>query len=381
MVASFGPPVPVDGIAGDLYLADPPEGCTPLTPPDLPSGDARWIALIARSHARSDECTFDVKVRHAEAAGAVAAVVYDDMFEGLLVMAAPAGNLEPGIPSVFVSQASGALMRQMLAPGQTKAFISPSPSLLWASMFMSAFAGCLAVSVVSSAFYLARRPPAGLTDEDGGDDTPPPPPRRRRNPTLPPEQLSLLPVLVHGEGGEGGSSASGSDAEDDGPARPSASAAATPPRPAAGDTKRLCAICLDAYAPGDKLRLLPCQHRYHRECIDPWLSDNSRACPVCKADAGAALAAAAAAADLEAGEGGSGSGGGRSGDNAALEGAAGVRAAAVAALSALRGRWAAWRGGGEAPEEAQRRLLPLAEGPARAPSEAPGPNPPVAGAV
>merc|ERR1712087_305120 len=43
-----------------------------------------------------------------------------------------------------------------------------------------------------------------------------------------------------------------------------------------------CAVCLDDFQRGEELRLLPCEHAYHRHCIDPWLAKQSELCPMCK---------------------------------------------------------------------------------------------------
>ncbi|KAL7736997.1 hypothetical protein ACLKA6_008853 [Drosophila palustris] len=44
-----------------------------------------------------------------------------------------------------------------------------------------------------------------------------------------------------------------------------------------------CAICIESYKPADIIRILPCKHEFHKNCIDPWLIEH-RTCPMCKLD-------------------------------------------------------------------------------------------------
>jgi hypothetical protein len=42
-----------------------------------------------------------------------------------------------------------------------------------------------------------------------------------------------------------------------------------------------CNICLAPYEIGDDVRTVMCLHKFHKECIDPWLKVNA-VCPICK---------------------------------------------------------------------------------------------------
>jgi len=45
-----------------------------------------------------------------------------------------------------------------------------------------------------------------------------------------------------------------------------------------------CSICLEEYKSEDKLRILKCDHGFHIDCIDKWLTDCNYKCPVCRDD-------------------------------------------------------------------------------------------------
>lgn len=41
-----------------------------------------------------------------------------------------------------------------------------------------------------------------------------------------------------------------------------------------------CSVCVEDFEKGQDLRVLPCQHKFHPECIDPWLLNVSGTCPL-----------------------------------------------------------------------------------------------------
>ncbi|XP_051877493.1 E3 ubiquitin-protein ligase RNF128 isoform X2 [Pristis pectinata] len=53
--------------------------------------------------------------------------------------------------------------------------------------------------------------------------------------------------------------------------------------PETGPDADTCAVCIEAYKPNDVVRILTCNHLFHKNCIDPWLLEH-RTCPMCKCD-------------------------------------------------------------------------------------------------
>lgn len=47
------------------------------------------------------------------------------------------------------------------------------------------------------------------------------------------------------------------------------------------ESEAACAVCLGHLQQGEEVRRLPCEHLFHRQCIDSWLG-KSLQCPVCR---------------------------------------------------------------------------------------------------
>jgi hypothetical protein len=107
--ALFGPKT--FDVTGAVAVANPAEACAAVAP-DV----AGKIALVDRG-----TCSFQVKARNAEAAGAIGVIVADTVAEPLIAYMIGDGSADPLIPSTFVALADGAATRTALAGGPVTA--------------------------------------------------------------------------------------------------------------------------------------------------------------------------------------------------------------------------------------------------------------------
>ncbi|KAI8462935.1 MAG: hypothetical protein J3K34DRAFT_445799 [Monoraphidium minutum] len=50
---------------------------------------------------------------------------------------------------------------------------------------------------------------------------------------------------------------------------------------AGGGEADACAVCQCEYQEGDRMVHFPCLHKYHEDCVLPWLEAH-KTCPLCK---------------------------------------------------------------------------------------------------
>ncbi|KAL6983173.1 Receptor y region, transmembrane domain- and RING domain-containing protein 2 [Sarracenia purpurea var. burkii] len=240
--ANFAPALKGSGMCGTLYVAEPLDACLPLSNKANSTGKGTVFpfVLVIRGG-----CSFEDKVRRAQAAGFKAAIIYDNVDADLVAMAGNSAGIK--IHAVFVSKGSGEVLTKYAGARNMELWIIPSfENSAWSIMAIS-FISLLAMSaVLATCFFVRRhrirreRPRASHVREFHG---------------MSGRLVKAMPSLIFT-----------AVVEDN-------------------CTSTTCAICLEDYSVGEKLRILPCRHKFHALCVDAWLTTWRTFCPVCKRDA------------------------------------------------------------------------------------------------
>ncbi|XP_065115516.1 E3 ubiquitin-protein ligase RNF13 [Paramisgurnus dabryanus] len=230
--ARFGYRLPSEGLKGFLIGSRPENACEPIDPPPLRDNlTSAFIVLIRRF-----DCNFDIKVLHAQKAGYKAAIVHNVDSDDLISMGSNDLDIlkQIDIPSVFIGEdVATSLKQDYIYEKGGHVILMPDFSLpleYYLIPFLIIVGICLILIVV---FMITKF----VQDR-----------HRARRSRLRKDQLKKLPIHKYKK----------------------------------GDSYDVCAICLDEYEEGDKLRVLPCSHAYHCKCVDPWLTKTKKTCPVCK---------------------------------------------------------------------------------------------------
>jgi hypothetical protein len=121
--AEFGPALTPTGVTADIVLVNDGTGTTSDACEALPAGSlAGKLALIDRG-----TCTFVIKVKNAQNAGAAGAIISNNAGDGLFTMSGTDATIT--IPSVFVGQSSGAAIRTTPQPVSGTARLKDPPAL------------------------------------------------------------------------------------------------------------------------------------------------------------------------------------------------------------------------------------------------------------
>ncbi|XP_076270595.1 godzilla E3 ubiquitin protein ligase isoform X1 [Rhynchophorus ferrugineus] len=200
-------------------------------PPSFINAFKNWILLVPRYG--DQNCTFEKKVRVAQLKGYDGVIVYNVGSNDTVSMSA-ANSSGINIPSVFVGEYSGRMLGGRYATRDYFIIITAQSPFNITTHLLIPFAIVVGICFLVMIVFMVVK---YVKDR-----------RRQMKYRLPTSQLNKIPTCKFQR----------------------------------GDRYETCAICLDDYIEGEKLRVLPCSHVYHTKCIDPWLTKNKRVCPICK---------------------------------------------------------------------------------------------------
>lgn len=233
--AHFGPSIVGNGL--EVYVVPPdsinPYACAHLRPPPRTGypTKAKFVAIISRG----GDCTFEQKVRVAQNATYYAVIIYNNEGDELEQMTA-SNSSGIHIPSVFVGLTTGKTLLSFTTPEVVLIINDELPFNINTQLILpfSILIGLCFLTMIIYMIYKCIREQ-----------------RRLRRYRLPKSMLKKIPVLRYTKNNT-------------------------------SIKYETCVICLDDFVEDDKLRVLPCSHPYHSHCIDPWLTENRRVCPICK---------------------------------------------------------------------------------------------------
>lgn len=235
--ASFARKIPTSGLLGLLFAAQPSNACAPV-----PAFSSNQTVLPGFLLIKRGDCDFVTKVQVAQDAGYTAAIVYNDEISyDLVTMSGNGYGIE--IPAVFVSKEAGDILVQNVGDVNARLYLLPALENTAWSVMAIALISLLAISAVLSMFFFVRRQ---RLQRNGSQLL------LQDSSSLTKGELRAFPVSVF------------SVKED--------------------TNLETCAICLEEYAAGEKLRTLSCNHEFHMSCIDLWLTTRRPFCPICKRD-------------------------------------------------------------------------------------------------
>eukprot|EP00456_Euglypha_rotunda_P027622 TRINITY_DN22043_c0_g1_i15.p1 TRINITY_DN22043_c0_g1~~TRINITY_DN22043_c0_g1_i15.p1 ORF type:complete len:299 (-),score=16.37 TRINITY_DN22043_c0_g1_i15:78-974(-) len=247
MTAAFGPAT--YDVSGHLVLAEPSQYCPKFTDGSGIEVNGS-IVIILRGN-----CSFVDKTYLAQLNGAVGVIVGDNQDESLLQMGSQDGDNSSKIviPSVFISQTDyNQILKLAKYSNITMAVVNATGEVSWSleSPWVEMAYWTLPIVglvVVMGLIYLIRKHCL---------------PRVQRSQRF--DVASRMPLISFRSDDE---TKTGSTSD--------------------SSSTRLvhnesCAICLEDFTEGDKVKVLPCKHGFHSACIDPWLNEKSDLCPICK---------------------------------------------------------------------------------------------------
>ncbi|KAK6480210.1 E3 ubiquitin-protein ligase RNF128-like isoform X1 [Huso huso] len=232
---------------GVVVLPDPLHGCSEHTVYDVPKyAKKKWIALVQRGNG----CTFTEKITQAVFRGAVAVVIfnYPTLGNEVIEMYHPGAK---DTVAIMVGNSKGMEIVQLIHSGvqvtlTIKVGKQHGPWMSHYSVFFISISFFIvtAATVGYFIFYSARRLHTSRALNR----------RQKQLKADAKKAIGQLEVRTL----KPGDKEIGADADS-------------------------CAVCIEVYKLNDVVRILTCNHLFHKTCIDPWLLEH-RTCPMCKCD-------------------------------------------------------------------------------------------------